>query len=121
MSEVIRVYIGEGSTLDGGPFDNDVIETYHEVPPIELEDGQTEAYDIARLVNEMGRGQPGRIGGVAKDESFMWIEAECHDGLCFEADGHIASGDELSQSGDLRRRFARLFKHHGGDVFENNP
>lgn len=119
----ITVYIGNDSSLDGGPFQNDVIISHTED---EIKTTTSRAYDKVSfpryVLTELAEQLPvegGYIEGVPKEESFMRVDVECDDAVLFETNGMAASGDELEQSGDLRRRFTRSFKNHGGDVSEN--
>lgn len=122
MTEKITVYIGDGSYLDGGPFDGERI-VGHDGEVLYFDKYKpadaVPRHELFDLVGEINSGQPGRIKGVAKSESFMSVRIECHDGVLFETDGRVASGMELDASGDLRRQFSRSFRNHGGEISEN--
>lgn len=125
MSEKISIPIGDGTSLDGGPFFASTI-TDHDEETIRVDDdtaapAKMPRFMLSEIEDEIQSNEPVTINshGIDRDEMFTTVRVPLYDWLLFETDGQTATGEELKASGDLRRRFKRSFRKHGGSVREN--
>lgn len=119
--ETIRVWLGEGSAVDGGPFvtcevhavTDDVVALAHESGDIQ----PVSKTQFVRDVNELARSaEPYTVTGVPADAAFRHVALPLHDYVEVCTDGAAYPAEHLRTDMDLKYRAQQALRDHGGAV-----